>query len=145
MSVNISVLMGRITDNPKLRTTQSGISVTRFTIAVDRNYTPKGEEKKTDFINIIAWRSTAEFVTKYFKKGSMIAVQGAIETGSYEKDGVKRYTFEINAENVSFCGSKAEGNNTPAGNENTPQGANFTPSGADVAFTELTPDDDLPF
>lgn len=110
--LNCAVVMGRLTADPEVRQTPSGVSVCRFTVAVDRSYTKQGEEKQTDFIDILAWRGTAEFVGKYFQKGSMIAVKGEIQTGSYEKDGIKRRTFEIVADNVSFCGSKNESNNT---------------------------------
>ena len=130
--LNCAVIMGRLTADPELRQTPSGVSVTKFTVAVDRRY-QQGEDKIADFINVTAWRSTADFVTRYFKKGSMIAVQGSIQTGSYEKDRVKHYTFEIVADNVSFCGSK--GNNTPA-TENATQGD----------FVAVADDDDsLPF
>jgi single-strand DNA-binding protein len=104
--INSSVIMGRICNDIEVRKTQSGVSVCRFTVAVDRY--SKDEEKKTDFIDVVAWRTTGEFVGKYFGKGSMIAVQGSIQTGSYEKDGIKRKTFEIVADNVSFCGEKTE-------------------------------------
>lgn len=109
--LNCAVVMGRLTSDPEVRQTPSGVSVCRFTVAVDRSYTKQGEEKQTDFIDILAWRGTAEFVGKYFQKGSMIAVKGEIQTGSYEKDGIKRRTFEIVADNVSFCGGKNESNN----------------------------------
>lgn len=101
--------MGRLTANPEIRQTQSGNFVTSFTVAVDRSYTKQGEDKKADFINVIAWRQTAEFVTKYFWKGSMIAIQGSIQTSSYEdKNGAKRKRVEIVADRVSFCGSKSD-------------------------------------
>lgn len=109
--LNCAVVMGRLTADPEVRQTPSGVSVCRFTVAVDRYYTKQGEEKQTDFIDILAWRGTAEFVGRYFQKGSMIAVKGEIQTGSYEKDGIKRRTFEIVAKNVSFCGGKNESNN----------------------------------
>jgi single-strand DNA-binding protein len=124
--------MGRLTADPELRQTQSGVSVTKFTVAVDRRY-QQGEDKVADFINVTAWRGTAEFVSKYFKKGSMIAVQGSIQTGSYEKDGVKHYTFEFVADNVSFCGSKG---NTKPTTESATQ--------SDFAPIDDT-DEDLPF
>ena len=130
--------MGRLTADPELRKTPSGVSVTRFTVAVDRAY-KQGEERKADFINVIAWRSTSEFICKYFKKGSMIAIQGSIETGSYEKDGVKRNTFEIVADNVSFCGNKNEQSNTVAVANN----ATTTPIDDFVAMAD--DDDSLPF
>ncbi len=130
--LNNAVIMGRLTSDPELRSTQSGVMVTRFTVAVDRGYVKQGEERKTDFINVVAWRNTAEFVSKYFGKGSMIAVQGAIQTGTYEKDGIKRATFEIVADNVSFCGGK----------ENR-VGGQVEPNSFDPM--EIDDDDDLPF
>lgn len=130
--------MGRLTADPELRKTPSGVSVTRFTVAVDRAY-KQGEERKADFINVIAWRSTSEFICKYFKKGSMIAIQGSIETGSYEKDGVKRNTFEIVADNVSFCGSKNDGQGGNS-SQNEPQA---TESAYDIDYDDS--DSDLPF
>lgn len=107
--LNCAVLMGRLVADPELRTTTSGISVTSFRIAVDRSFVRQGEERQADFIDIVAWRQTAEFVSRYFRKGSMIAVQGSIQTRNYEdKQGNKRTAVEVVADNVSFCGSKAE-------------------------------------
>lgn len=104
--LNRSALMGRLTADPELKTTQNGNSVTSFTIAVDRSY-KKGE---VDFINIVAWRKTAEFICNYFSKGSMIAVDGRIQTRRYEdRNGNKRTAFEVIADEVSFCGSKSDG------------------------------------
>lgn len=106
--LNIVALMGRLTHTPELKTTQNGTSVCSFSIAVDRTYTPKGEERKADFIDIVAWRQTAEFICKYFQKGSMIAIDGSIQTRSYQdKQGSNRTKVEVLANNVSFCGSKA--------------------------------------
>ena len=139
--LNTAIIMGRICNDLELRKTQSGVEVTRFTVAVDRAYT-KGEEKKTDFINVTAWRGTASFLCKYFSKGSMIAVQGAIQTGSYEKDGVKHNTFEIVADNVSFCGAKNDGQGGNS-SQNEPQ-ATFTANNSDD-FMAIADDDDLPF
>lgn len=111
--INNVVLMGRLTADAVLRTTTSGISVSSFTIAVDRGY-KQGEEKQADFINIVAWRKTAEFVSRYFHKGDMIALEGSIQTRSYEdKNGNRRMAFEVVAENVSFCGSKNEKKEEP--------------------------------
>ena len=108
--LNTAILMGRLTADPELKTTQNGVSVTSFCVAVDRRFQRQGEEKQTDFINVVAWRQTADFVSRYFHKGSMIAVQGSIQTRNYEdKNGNKRTAVEIVADNVSFCGSKAEG------------------------------------
>lgn len=106
--LNIVALMGRLTHTPELKTTQNGTSVCSFSIAVDRTYTPKGEERKADFIDIVAWRQTAEFICKYFQKGGMIAIDGSIQTRSYQdKQGNTRTKVEVLANNVSFCGSKA--------------------------------------
>ena len=141
--LNCAVIMGRLTADPELRQTPSGVAVTRFTVAVDRTFVKAGEERKADFINVVAWRQTAEFVTRYFSKGSMIAVQGAIQTGSYEKDGRKYNTFEIVADNVSFCGDK---NNGQGGNssQNEPQ-ATETAFSNGVDFAAMANDDNLPF
>ncbi|MBR0536161.1 MAG: single-stranded DNA-binding protein [Clostridia bacterium] len=141
--LNCAVIMGRLTADPELRQTPSGVAVTRFSVAVDRGYVKAGEERKADFINVVCWRQTAEFVTRYFSKGSMIAVQGSIQTGSYEKDGVKRSTFEIVADNVSFCGSKSESgsNGAPRATETAPSFSN----GNVDDFSALADDDDLPF
>lgn len=100
-------LMGRLTADPELRRTPNGVSVTTFTIAVERTYTPQGQEKQTDFIDIVAWRNTAEFACKYFAKGKMMAIQGSIQTRTYDdKEGHKRKAFEVVADNVFFCGDK---------------------------------------
>ena len=131
--LNCAVIMGRLTADPELRQTPSGVSVVRFTVAVDRGYVKQGEERQADFINVVAWRSSADFIAKHFQKGSMIAVQGSIQTGSYEKDGASHYTFEILADDVSFCGSKT--NNTTIRENATQEDKN--------SITEN--DDDLPF
>ena len=99
--------MGRLTADPELKTTPSGISVTSFSLAIDRKYAKQGEERKTDFINIVAWRQRAEFICKYFSKGQLIALDGSIETSSYvDKNGNNRTAFEVVAENVYFTGDK---------------------------------------
>ena len=104
---NVS-LIGRLTADPELKHTQGGKGFTRFTVAVDRAV-KTGEEKQTDFINIVAWNQTAEFICKYFSKGQRIALTGSIRTGDYtDKDGKKRYTFDVWANNVEFCESKGE-------------------------------------
>lgn len=106
--LNVVVLTGRLVADPELKTTQSGNSVCTFRVAVDRSYAPQGEERKADFIDIVAWRQTAEFIRKYFQKGSMIAIDGSIQTRSYQdKQGGNRTKVEILANNVSFCGPKA--------------------------------------
>ncbi|MBO5463762.1 MAG: single-stranded DNA-binding protein [Clostridia bacterium] len=136
--LNCSVIMGRLTADPELRKTPSGVSVTRFTVAVDRAY-KQGEERKADFINVIAWRGTAEFICRNFNKGKMIAVKGAIQTGTYEKDGRKINTFEIVADNVFFCGSKNDGQGGNS-SQNEPQA---TESAYDIDYDDS--DSDLPF
>ena len=140
--LNTAIIMGRICNDIELRQTPSSVSVTRFTVAVDRAYTKQGEEKKTDFINVICWRQTAEFVSRYFKKGSMIAIQGSIQTGSYEKDGIKRNTFEIVADNVSFCGRKEDGQSNNS-SQNESQATETANNSND--FMAISDDDDLPF
>lgn len=104
--------MGRITQDLELKTTASGISVTSFSIAVDRNYVKQGEQRQTDFINIVCWRKQAEFVCRYFEKGSMIALEGQLQTRTYQaKDGSNRYVTEVVADSVSFTGEKREQSN----------------------------------
>ena len=103
---NIVILTGRICQPVELKTTASGISVCSFSIAVDRTY-KKGEDKQTDFINITCWRTTAEFVSKWFKKGSLIGIEGSIQTRKFtDKNGNNRTAFEIVANNVHFVESK---------------------------------------
>lgn len=110
--LNRVILMGRITQELELKTTASGISVTSFSIAVDRNYVKQGEERQTDFINIVCWRKQAEFVCRYFGKSSMIALEGQLQTRTYQaKDGTNRYVTEVVADSVSFTGEKREQSN----------------------------------
>lgn len=107
--LNVVALMGRLTADPELRKTNQGTSVTQFTIAVERSFARQGEQRQADFITIVAWRSTAEFVCKYFKKGAMIAVDGSIQTRTYQdKNGNNRKAFEIVANGVHFAGGKKE-------------------------------------
>lgn len=143
--INCAVIMGRLTADPELKTTPSGVSVTSFCVAVDRNYVRQGEERQTDFINVVAWRQTADFVTRYFHKGSMIAVQGSIQTRSYEdKNRNKRTAVEIVADSVSFCGSKNDSNESY-----DTQASNYTQSKQNGEFNanseEFEEDDGLPF
>lgn len=101
--LNCVVVMGRLTTDPELRHTQNGVPVTSFSIAIEQNYVVKGEERKADFVRIEAWRKNAEFVTKHFRKGSLIAIQGTLKGDSYEKNGVSVYTLMVEAEQISFC------------------------------------------
>ena len=109
--INKVILMGRLTADPELRQTASGIASCRFTVAVDRGYKPKDGEKQTDFISVVAWRQTAEFVSRYFTKGRMIIVEGELQNNNYEKDGVKHYGFVVSAQSVTFGESKASAEN----------------------------------
>ena len=114
--LNSVCLMGRLTADPELKTTPSGASVCNFRLAVERTYQPKGQEKQTDFINIVTWRSTAEFVSRYFRKGQLVAVQGSIQTISYtDKDGNKRTSFDVVADNVFFAEKKANSGDSQQG------------------------------
>lgn len=140
--LNKAIIMGRITTDPELKHTTSNFAVTNFQIAVDRSYVKPGAERQTDFITIVAWRNTAEFICKYFKKGSMIVVDGSIQTRSYtDSQGAKRTAVEVLADNVYFGESKKE----------TPLDAVVKAAesaGVDVNrgdFATVPSDDDLPF
>lgn len=147
--LNLAILMGRLTAEPELKYTPNNIPVTTFTLAVNRTYAKAGTERQTDFINIVAWRSTAEFVTKYFHKGQLVAVEGQIQTRSYQdKQGINRRAFEVVASNVHFAEAKRDQQNNNFSQaapepENEPQEA-YTNATADD-FAEITSDDDLPF
>lgn len=106
---NKVILMGRLTADPELRQTTSGIASCRFSVAVDRGYKSKDTgERQTDFINVIAWRATAEFISRYFSKGKMIIVEGSLRNDNYtDKNGVKHYSMNVQADNVSFGESKS--------------------------------------
>lgn len=107
--LNKVIMMGRITKDIELRRTGSGVAVASFSIAVDRDFTPKDGEKETDFFDVVAWRQTAEFVSKYFAKGRMIVIVGQLQTRSWtDKDGNKRKVVEIVADNVYFGDSKKD-------------------------------------
>ena len=119
--MNNVILMGRLTADPELRQTQSGISSCRFTVAVNRKYKNKDTDQyDADFISCVAWKQTAEFISRYFSKGKMIALQGNLRTGSFQDrnhQDVTHYTTDVYVENVEFCGDK--GNNS--GNQQQPQ------------------------
>ena len=107
--INRVILMGRLVADPELKTTNSGVSVTSFRIAVDRNYVKNGEQRQADFFDIVAWRSSAEFVCKHFTKGSLIAVDGQLQTRQYQtKDGSNRSAVEVVADSISFTGERKE-------------------------------------
>lgn len=138
--LNVAVLMGRLCADPELRTTPNGVSVTAFTLAVDRSYVKSGTERQADFIDIVAWRSTAEFACKYFRKGQLIAVQGSIQTRIYQdKDGNKRKATEIVADNVHFAESKKD-----AGTGSRAEATAYAPNVC-ADYEEMPLDNDLPF
>ena len=153
--LNHIVLMGRLTRDPELRRTQSGVAVASFTLAVDRDFSSRdGGERQTDFIDIVAWRGTAEFVSKYFAKGRMAVVSGRLQIRDWtDKEGGKRRTAEVVADNVYFGDSKRDSSGEPGGyarsySEPAPsygsQSYSSPVSGSD--FADLTDDDgDLPF
>lgn len=134
--MNVVCLLGRLTANPELRHTASDAPVTNFTIAVDRAYQPKGTERQADFINIVAWRQTAEFITRYFRKGQRIALQGELQSRPFtDKDGHKRTAYEVVASNVFFAEAKESGKQSTK--------APSQPVAQD--FEEIVTDDGLPF
>ena len=152
MSLNVITIMGRLTRDPELRRTGSGTAVASFCVAVDRDWPSKETgEKETDFIDCVAWRQTGEFVSKYFQKGSLIVVSGRLQIRTWtDKDGNKRKTAEIVADNVYFGGSKKESGNTQTNTYSTPNYGGYNPYAAPAAPASdfaLFDDDDavLPF
>ena len=136
--LNVAVLTGRLCADPELKQTQSGVSVVTICVAVDRRY-KSGEDRQADFINVTAWRGTADFISKYFHKGDMIGLQGSIQTRKYQdKDGNNRTAFEVLADQVHFVGGKKDSAPQPRAEEKAPASAE--------KFMDVTVDDgDLPF
>ena len=165
--INRVVLMGRLVADPELKTTNTGISVTSFRIAVDRSYVKAGEQRQADFFDIVAWRSSAEFVCRNFSKGSLIAIDGQLQSRQYQtKDGQNRTAIEVVADNVSFTGERRDTSGTYGGGSyggynqapraNTYGGSQAAPeapaqqppaysAGAPDDFQAMPLDDDLPF
>lgn len=161
--MNKVILVGRLTADPELRQTQSGISSCRFTVAVDRRFTDRNTgERQADFINCIAWRQTAEFVSRYFNKGKLIALEGSLRRSSYQDKNhpdVTHYTTDVQVDNVEFVGGKGEsgGGNSfsaPQNNQTAPQQAAPQQSAPDNEnmsygsfndFEEILSDGDIPF
>lgn len=141
---NIVVLTGRLTAAPELKTTPNGVSVTSFSIAVQRRLKNSNGEYETDFINVVAWRQTAEFITKYFTKGSMIGIEGSIQTRQYtDKNGNNRTAFEVVIDNVHFVESKKESKtdvNINPQNDPLPSFSEHLQN-----LNEVSSNDDLPF
>lgn len=157
--LNIVALMGRLVYDPELKTTPHGTSVCSFRIACASSYTPHGQQRQADFIDVVAWRQSAEFVSKHFQKGSMIAIEGSLQTRQYQdKQGNNRTAVEVLANHISFAGPKAAEkpavcdfdqqteNYTREANtaQNVPQGQQATDADLDN-FIEIADDGDLPF
>lgn len=137
--LNHVVIMGRMVRDPELRQLDNGTSVTSFSVAVDRNYVDKNtNERQADFLNVVAWRQTADFVCKYFHQGDMIALEGSLQSRKYtDKDGNNRTAIEIVASNISFCGGKNGGNANTTTTNDTPATM--------VANAPSEDNDELPF
>ena len=145
---NKAILIGRLVVDPELKTTPQGTNVCTFRIAIDRPFTPKGGEKKSDFLTIVCWRQQAEFVSKFFAKGRLIGVEGSIQSRDYtDKDGNKRYVTEIVSDRCFFVDSKSSNSGTHTENSNHPEptmgGASYS-NGSNGDF-QIIDDDDLPF
>ncbi len=149
--MNKVILIGRLTRDPELRMTQSGVASTNFSLAVQRNYTNQNGEREADFINCVAWRRQAENISKYCFKGSQVAVEGRIQTRNYDaEDGTKRYVTEVIADNVTFLGTKAS--SSPSANleqntspESLPQTDISEDPFKDFGEEVVLSDNDLPF
>lgn len=156
--LNVVAIMGRLVADPELRTTTQGHSVCSFRIACDRSYVQQGQERQADFIDIVAWRQQADFVSKYFRKGSVIAVEGSLQTRQYQdKQGSKRTAVEVVANNISFAGAKRQDSQSvPSYEQQTTshvQQAKAAQNALQPAYTQgsmddfavINDDDDLPF
>ena len=142
--MNKAILVGRLTKDPELKTTGSGVSVCSFTLAINRRFKNAEGNYDADFINCVAWRQQAEFISKYFSKGRMVGICGSIQTRSYDReDGQRVYVTEVVADEVSFVDSKSQSDSAPT----TPVVNNNTANsfGADDGFIPMPADDDLPF
>mgnify|MGYP002762429618 CR=1 FL=1 len=150
--LNVVAIMGRLVADPELRTTPAGVNVCQFRIACDRNFARQGEQRQSDFVDIVAWRAQADFVCRYFSKGSLIAINGHIETHNYQdKNGNNRTAVAVVADNINFAGSKGTGKPVDEGGEAAPRfdarpkadpPANY--GGVDD-FAVIDDSDDLPF
>lgn len=153
--LNVVAIMGRLVADPELRTTPAGVNVCQFRIACDRNFVRQGEQRQADFVDIVAWRQQADFVCRYFQKGSLIAINGRIQTRNYQdKNGNNRTAFAIVAENINFAGSKGGAKPAPVdeGGEAAPQHSDAWPKADPPAnyggvddFAVIDDTDDLPF
>lgn len=150
--LNKVVLCGRLTADPELKQTASGIAVVSFTLAVNRRYQPKSTDgtqqaQQADFISVVAWRQTAEFISRYFRKGSALCITGSIQTRSWQdQQGQKRYATEVVADEAMFVDSKGEGGAGASFGADPYQAPSYSSSPASAPkFEELKTDDDLPF
>ena len=148
--MNSICLMGRLTGDPELKTTQSGFSVTSFTVAVDRAYRSKDQERQTDFIPCTAWRQTAEFISRYFRKGQRIALQGTLQSRRYTaNDGSQRTAFDVVVDNAFFCESKgSNAGGAPSYDSQIPVVSEAKPAFSTANFGDfetILADEDLPF
>lgn len=151
--LNIVAIMGRLVADPELRTTPAGVNVCRFRIACDRNFTRQGEQRQADFVDIVAWRAQADFVCKYFSKGSLIAINGRIQTRNYQdKNGNNRTAYAVVAENINFGGSKGtssakvdDGGEAAPRSEAWPKADPPANYGGVDDFAVIDDNDDLPF
>lgn len=150
LNLNKVILAGHLTRDPELKQTPSGIAVANSSIAINRRVQSKGEngtqgQQQADFIEIVAWRNTAEFISKYFRKGSAICVTGSLQTRVWtDQNGQKRYATEVVVDEASFVDARGE-NAAPSGAANASAPAYTQHPPADVSFEELKGDDDLPF
>lgn len=151
--LNVVAIMGRLVADPELRTTPAGYGVCTFRMACDRSHVQQGQERQADFIDVVAWRQSAEFVSKYFKKGGLIAVEGRLQTRQYrDKQGSNRTAVEVVANNISFAGAKRQdGQSVPSYEQQTASHVEqakaqtgFSQGSADD-FAVINDDDDLPF
>ena len=144
--LNVVAIMGRLVADPELRTTTQGTNVCSFRIACDRNFARQGEQRQADFIDIVAWRQQAEFVSKYFQKGSLIAIEGSLQSRQYQdKNGNNRTAVEVVANNISFAGAKTADKPTAASYEqqtrNHAQQAKAAQNAPQPAYTQGSMDD----
>ncbi len=139
--MNKVILLGRLTRDVELRTTPSGVSVCSFSIAVNRRFAKDGQ-RDADFISCVAWRNTAEFISKYFSKGRMIGIVGSLTTGRYEKDGQTHYTTDVTVDEAYFADSKNSQDSNPSAMHNDDNSVSF---GMNDDFMPTPADDDLPF
>ena len=148
-SINKVILMGRLTSDPELRQTPNGVSTCQFTVAVTRGYTSQNGERQSDFINVVAWRQTAEFVCRYFNKGRLILVEGELRTRTYDDKrypDVKHYVTEVLAEHAYFGGDSGGNKSSSPPQRNNTAAAAPAPVPADLSdFEEVVSDSDLPF